>query len=94
MFKDRLDAGKQLAQALRPYKGTEAVVLGLPRGGVVLAAEVAKELALPLDIICARKIGAPQNPEFAIGAITETGEGCFSLLSLISSTCTKPPKNE
>lgn len=78
MFKDRVDAGKQLAKALSAYKESGAIVLGLPRGGVVLAAEIAQELHLSLDIICPRKIGAPQNPEFAIGAITETGEGCFN----------------
>lgn len=74
-FKDRQHAGKLLAQALEKYKDNpNAIVLGLPRGGVVVAYEVAHQLHLPLDIICARKIGAPYNPEFAIGAITETGD--------------------
>lgn len=75
MFRDRVDAGKQLAAALQKYKNSkDTVVVGLPRGGVVLAYEVAKDLQLPLDIICPRKIGAPGNPEFAIGAVTETGQ--------------------
>lgn len=74
-FQDRRDAGKQLAKALRAYGGRNAVlVLALPRGGVVVAAEVARALKAPLDIVVPRKIGAPGNPEFAIGAITETGE--------------------
>lgn len=78
MFKDRHDAGKKLATRLLHYKeNDQAIVIGLPRGGVVVAYEVAKVLNLPLDIMCPRKIGAPFNPEFAIGAITETGEGIF-----------------
>lgn len=78
VFKDRHDAGKQLAQALIHYQNTpNGIIIGLPRGGVVVAYEVAKILQLPLDVTCPRKIGAPQNPELAIGAITETGEGIF-----------------
>lgn len=75
LFKDRQQAGKLLAARLEKYKNDpHVVVIGLPRGGVILAAEVARALHAPLDIICARKIGAPYNPEFGIGAITETGE--------------------
>jgi putative phosphoribosyl transferase len=78
IFRDRQDGGQQLAQALLKYRNfPDTVVLGLPRGGVVTAFEVAKALHLPLDITCPRKIGAPFNPEYAIGAITETGEGVF-----------------
>lgn len=78
IFQDRHDAGKQLAIALMHYQNApNAIVIGLPRGGVVTAYEVAKTLQLPLDVICPRKIGAPINPELAIGAITETGEGIF-----------------
>lgn len=74
IFKSRLEAGKRLAEALKAYNNSsDAIVIGLPRGGVVLAAEIAKELNIPLDIICARKIGAPYNPEFGIGAISESG---------------------
>lgn len=79
VFRDRTDAGRQLAEHLLEYKDIpNGVVIGLPRGGVVLAVEVAKKLHLPLDIVCPRKIGAPMNPEYAIGAITETGEGIFN----------------
>lgn len=73
-FKDRKDAGRLLAQALLKYKNdTHAIVIGLPRGGVVPAAEVAKLLHLPLDVIVPRKIGAPLQPELAIGAAAEDG---------------------
>ncbi len=78
MFRDRVDAGEQLAKKLIHYKGNkDAIAIGLPRGGVPVAYEVSRMLGLPLDIVCPRKIGAPGNPEFAIGAITETGEGMF-----------------
>lgn len=78
MFKNRTDAGRKLAQALEKYKNAaNTVILALPRGGVVVGYQVAKKLNLPLDIVVPRKIGAPGNPEFAIGAITETGEGIF-----------------
>jgi putative phosphoribosyl transferase len=78
IFKNRTDAGQKLAQALEKYKNAKnTVILALPRGGVVVGAEVAQKLNLPLDIVVPRKIGAPANPEFAIGAITETGEGIF-----------------
>ena len=71
LFHDRVDAGRQLAEKLRQYQGQDAVVLGLPRGGVVVAAEVARALDLPLDVVITRKIGAPFNPEYAIGAVAE-----------------------
>jgi predicted phosphoribosyltransferase len=74
-FIDRNDAGRKLANALAQYRGRkDATVIALPRGGVVVGAEVARELALPLDIVVPRKIGAPGNEEYAIGAITEAGE--------------------
>ncbi len=76
LFKDRSQAGRLLSEKLRHYQNKDAVVLGLPRGGVVVAAEIAKALHLPLDLVVARKIGAPGNPELAIGAVTEEGE-CF-----------------
>lgn len=73
-FKDRRDGGKKLAGKLMKYKDQkDVVVLGLPRGGVVTAAEVAKVLNVPLDIVVPRKIGHPDNPEFAIGALAEEG---------------------
>lgn len=79
MFQDRIDAGDQLANALIKYqrKGN-VMVIGLPRGGVPVAYEAAQKLHLPLDIVCPRKIGAPMNKEFAIGAVTESGEGIFN----------------
>jgi putative phosphoribosyl transferase len=73
LFADRVDAGKRLAQALRAHVGKDALVLAIPRGGVVVGYEVAKALALSLDVIIPRKIGAPNNPELAIGAMTEDG---------------------
>lgn len=75
IFKDRIQAGKLLAGVLSKYKdSSDTVIFGLPRGGLVPAHVVAQELHVPLDIICARKISAPFNPEFAVGAVTETGE--------------------
>jgi putative phosphoribosyl transferase len=72
-FKDRHDAGRQLAEKLGKFKGEPSVVYGIPRGGVVLAAEIAKHLETPLDLILARKIGHPYNPEYAIAAVSESG---------------------
>src|SRR5579859_6864688 len=68
-FVDRADAGRRLAEGLRHLVGRRLVVLGLPRGGVAVAYEVAVALDAPLDVIVSRKLGAPQQPELAIGAI-------------------------
>lgn len=76
IFTDRSDAGRQLARLLSPYAAAGALVLGLPRGGVVVAAEVADALAAPLDVWVVRKIGAPSQPELGLGAIAE-GSGVF-----------------
>jgi len=73
VFADRHDAGRQLAGALRGRVGVGSLVMGVPRGGVVVAAEVARALGLELDVVIVRKIGAPGNPEYAIGAIDEDG---------------------
>ncbi|MBE7940906.1 MULTISPECIES: phosphoribosyltransferase family protein [Ramlibacter] len=73
MFADRIDAGRQLALALARYRGTRPVVLGIPRGGVPVAAEVARALAGDLDIVLVRKLHAPWSQEVAIGAVDETG---------------------
>ena len=73
IFKDRVDAGRQLAAALSPYKGHAAVVYALPRGGVVIGAEVARILQVPLDLIVVRKVGHPFSPEYAIAAVAEDG---------------------
>jgi putative phosphoribosyl transferase len=79
LFKDRTDAGQKLGTALVSYKNApNTIVIALPRGGVVLGGVIAGFLHLPLDVVSPRKIGAPGNPEFAIGAITETGIGIFS----------------
>jgi len=73
-FTDRVEAGELLAEALIDHAGPQTVILGIPRGGLVVAREVAYRLKAPLDIVLSRKLGAPQNPELAIGAITEEGE--------------------
>lgn len=73
VFEDRRDAGRQLVPELAEYRGTDGLVLALPRGGVVIGYEVATALELPLEAFVARKIGAPDNPELAIGAISEKG---------------------
>ena len=78
IFKDRKDAGRRLLPKIKHYKeDPKAIVLGLPRGGVVLANEIAQGLGLTLDVVVPRKIGSPFNHEFAIGAIAEDGEGIF-----------------
>jgi len=68
-FKNRMDAGRKLAQALLSYKDQHPVLLALPRGGVPVAAEVAAALRAPLDLIIVRKIGVPTQPELAMGAV-------------------------
>lgn len=73
MFLDREDAGRQLAKKLEEYRGQDVVVIGLPRGGVPVAAEVARALGAPLDIIGVRKLGVPGQEELAMGAIGEGG---------------------
>ena len=74
LFRDRTDAGRKLAQALKKYQNQDGVVYALPRGGVVLGVEVARELGMPLDLLIPRKIGHPRQPEYAIGAVAENGE--------------------
>ncbi|MCL5958296.1 MAG: phosphoribosyltransferase [Chloroflexi bacterium] len=73
LFQDRAEAGRRLAKELEAYRGQKAIVLALPRGGVVIGSEVARALDLPLDVLIVRKIGAPGNPEWGIGAIAENG---------------------
>jgi len=72
-FQDRQDGGRRLADLLGRYREDHPVVLALPRGGVPVAFEVARALGAPLDVVVARKIGAPECPEYAIGAIAEGG---------------------
>jgi len=74
IFRDRLDAGERLAAALQQYRDAPAtLVLGIPRGGVVVARAIAAALHLPLGICPVRKLGAPDNPELAIGAVDDQG---------------------
>jgi predicted phosphoribosyltransferase len=70
-FTDRIDAGRQLANALAHYKNDRPVVLALPRGGVPVAAEIATSLEAPLDLVLVRKIGVPYQPELAAGAVVD-----------------------
>ncbi len=72
-FADRAEAGRQLATRLLPIADERPLVLGLPRGGVPVAAEVAALLRAPLEFLAVRKLGAPHNPEYGIGAIAEGG---------------------
>ncbi len=74
LFRDRRDAGQQLAAALKEFKGRDCVVLALPRGGVPVAAEVADALDAPLDLLLVRKIGAPRQPELAVGSVIDGGK--------------------
>lgn len=73
-FRDRVEAGRLLGRELKGLGLRNPLVLGIPRGGVVIAREVAAELSADLDLIISRKLGAPQNPELAIGAIGEGGK--------------------
>ena len=73
-YLDRIDAGERLADALAGAAGAGTLVLGLPRGGVPVAAEVARALGAELDVLVARKVGAPRQPELALGAVTASGE--------------------
>jgi predicted phosphoribosyltransferase len=75
LFRDRQQAGRLLADALEFLRNDRSVVvLAIPRGGVVVAKEVADAIGAPLDVIIARKLGAPGNPELAVGAVTQDGE--------------------
>lgn len=74
VFADRRDAGRRLAAALMHFKRVEPIVLALPRGGVPVGYEVARALDAPLDVLLVRKIGAPHQPEFGIGAVVDGPE--------------------
>ncbi len=71
-YRDRRHAGQVLAAALRKLRGRDPIVLALPRGGVPVGFEVARALSCPLDIVSVRKLGAPHQPELAVGAVVDT----------------------
>jgi putative phosphoribosyl transferase len=73
MFRDRQDAGRRLGEAMETCRGSGAIVLGIPRGGLAVAAEVARHLKLDFDVIIVRKLPYPDNPEAGFGAIAEDG---------------------
>jgi putative phosphoribosyl transferase len=77
LFHDRVDAGRRLAASLEGAELGNAVIVGLARGGVPVAAEVARRLSLPLDALAVRKIGHPWQPEYALGAVAPGGNGVF-----------------
>jgi predicted phosphoribosyltransferase len=73
VFRDRIDAGEQLARALAAWRGKRPIVYAIPRGAVPMGKAIADALGGELDVVLTRKLGAPGNPEFAIGAVDETG---------------------
>jgi predicted phosphoribosyltransferase len=73
MFQSRLDAGRRLAKALAAYRGRRPLVLAIPRGAVEMGAEVARALEGELDVVLVKKLRSPYSPEFAVGAVDETG---------------------
>lgn len=74
LFDNRIDAGRQLAEALHDYRSTHPLVLAIPRGAVPLGKVIAETLSGELDVVLVRKLGAPYNPEFAVGSIGESGK--------------------
>jgi putative phosphoribosyl transferase len=84
IFQNREAAGQKLAEVLIPHAEEKPIILGMPRGGVVLAYEVAKVLKAPLDVIVTRKIGAPSQPEYAIGAIAPGDIHIFNVEAISS----------
>jgi len=90
VFRDRTEAGRRLAGRLSAWRDAEVVVLGLPRGGVPVAAEVARALHAPLDVLVVRKVGVPWQPELALGAV---GEGRAAVLNeSVVAACDLPPE--
>ncbi len=92
LFRDRTDAGEQLAEAIHVIlsttaatsESTQPIVYALPRGGLPVAAPIARLLHCPLDVVVAKKISHPKNPELAIGAVTASGEVLWSMPTLFS----------
>lgn len=83
-YADRQDAGKQLAKALERFSSDDPVVLALPRGGIVLGAEVARALGAPLGLVLVRKLGHPDYSEYAIGAIAEDEQPLYNQAEIAS----------
>jgi len=75
LFRDRVEAGQLLSQRLRRFRDEDCMVMSIPRGGVVVGCEVARAICAPLDVVVARKLGAPGEPELAIGAVVTWGDG-------------------
>jgi putative phosphoribosyl transferase len=90
-FRDRLDAGRQLAAELEKYKGQGAIVLGVPRGGVAVGYPIVEHLDAELDIIIPRKLPIPFSPEAGFGAITE--DGTIILNELLVAHCRLSPED-
>lgn len=91
IFADRRDAGRALAEALRPWAAERPMVLALPRGGVPVAYEVATELDAPLDILIVRKIGAPGHPELGLGALVDGAEPQLVMNAEVERMAEPPP---
>lgn len=83
-FKDRMQAGQLLAEKLKKYAGKDVIVYAIPRGGVVVAVEIARRIRAPLDLVITKKISHPQNPEYAIAATAENGHIIGSQRELMS----------
>ncbi|KKM11662.1 hypothetical protein SY88_07730 [Clostridiales bacterium PH28_bin88] len=79
MFENRIHAGEKLGEQLSEYRGDEVLILAIPRGGVVVGAQVAHALRAPMDVIIPKKIGSPIDPELAIGAVTPDGYVLWNL---------------
>jgi putative phosphoribosyl transferase len=91
VFRNRRDAGRQLAVALVPYRESRPIVLALPRGGVPVGFEVAKELAAPLDVLLVRKIGAPGHEELGLGAVVDGHDAQLVLNEDLVRAVAPPP---
>src|SRR4051812_34046516 len=83
-FRDRHEAGRRLAAELAPLATRRPVVVALPRGGVPVAVEVAAALGAPLDVLAVRKLGAPGQPEYGVGAVAEGGVGVLDAAAAAS----------
>ena len=88
-FADREEVGRRLAQRLASLRGTNALILALPRGGVVIGAPIAERLGLPMDVLIVRKIGHPTQPEFGLGAVVEGLPPVFDTARLVRAGLTE-----